>query len=230
MKRFAQVLGILFALSFAPNHANAQEFGVINFDFDSTELDAVARQQIVEIAAKLNASTSYKPSIVVGYTDAVGTSGYNYDLGRRRAEAVRAALLAAGATVDRIGTIESRGENELLIPVSVPERQNRRVTVKLDDILAACPSYRNITLSRNAIGAELQNDLVAKLDRAVSVYNSYTKNGLNSSAYQMAGAAREDCGEAVGYSDGSVRKLEYAKKCFCNSARLDVAMGKVLPN
>ncbi|MEE4188681.1 MAG: OmpA family protein [Roseobacter sp.] len=212
----------MFLASFA---ASAQEFGTINFDFDSDQLDSQSRQEVAEIAERLSATSSYKPTVVVGYTDAVGTSAYNLDLGQRRAKAVADALVAAGVPVDRIGAVSSRGKEDLLIEVRTAERLNRRVTVRLGDILAACTSYRNVALSQNAVGEELQNDLSLRLTEAVEQYTRLTASGSNGPAFQMAGAAREDCGQAVGYNTTSVRKLEYSKRCFCSSARMRTALG-----
>lgn len=219
----------VIGLSFAPLAAMAQTIGTINFDFDSDQLDAQAQTQIQSIADGLKASPSYKPTVVVGYTDAVGSSGYNADLGLRRARRVAEALVAAGVPVDRIGTVESRGKNELLVAVATPERRNRRVTVTLDDILKACRSYRAVALDATAVGEALQNDLQARLQDAATTYAALTANGQNGAAYQMAGAAREDCGQAVGFKSDSLRKVEYAKKCFCSSARMQVALGRIPP-
>lgn len=220
-KTVAAGLLALISMCFA---ASAQEFGTVNFAFDADQLDAEGRQQIAEIAAQLKETDSYKPTVVIGYTDAVGTSGYNQGLGQRRAKTVADALIAAGVPVDRIGTLASRGESELLIKVQTADRRNRRVTIGLGDILAACPSYRRVALSQGSVGDELQNDLTLRLSEAVETYNRLTANGSNSPAFQMAGAAREDCGQAVGYDGGSVRKIEYAKRCFCSSARMRTAL------
>ena len=219
------VVACLLPLFLLVSVAHAQEFGTVNFQFDSDQLDTEGRQQISDIAQRLKDTNSYKPTVVVGYTDAVGTSAYNLDLGQRRAKTVADALIAAGVSVDRLGTIASRGKNDLLVKVQTAERRNRRVTVQLGDILAACPSYRNVALSQNAVGTELQNDLTLRLSEAVENYSRMTASGANGPAFQMAGAAREDCGQAVGYDDQSVRKVEYAKRCFCSSARMRAALG-----
>ena len=217
----ASVLPLFFAVAIA----QAQEFGTVNFQFDSDQLDTEGRQQIADIAERLKEANSYKPTVVVGYTDAVGTSAYNLDLGQRRAKTVADALIAAGVPVDRLGTLSSRGKNDLLVKVQTAERRNRRVTVQLGDILAACPSYRRVALSQNSVGEELQNDLTLRLSEAVENYSRMTTTGANGPAFQMAGAAREDCGQAVGYDGQSVRKVEYAKRCFCSSARMRTALG-----
>lgn len=222
-------IATLLLLLLVPLAASAQTLGTVNFDFDSDQLDATAQAEVARIAEQLKANPSYRPTIVVGYTDAVGSAGYNDGLGLRRAQRVALALEAAGVPVDRIGTIRSRGENELLVAVTTPERQNRRVTVTLDDILAACRSYRQVPLAADDIGNALQTDLAARLQEAAREYQTLTATGGNGAAFQMAGAAREDCGQAVGYNDDSVRKVEYAKRCFCNSARMQVALGKIPP-
>ncbi|WP_425044238.1 OmpA family protein [Primorskyibacter sp. S87] len=227
--RIARLLLSLLCLSLLPFAAVAQTVGTVNFDFDSDQLDAQALQQVRSIADSLKASPSYKPTVVVGYTDAVGTSAYNRDLGRRRAQRVAEALVAAGVPVDRVGSIESRGKSELLVAVATPERRNRRVTVTLDDILKACRTYREVQLDASSVGDALQNDLESRLADAVANYSSLKTNGLNGPAYQMAGAAREDCNRAVGFKSDSIRKVEYAKKCFCSSARMQVALGLVTP-
>lgn len=212
------------ALFLIAGNALAQDLGTVLFDFDSDTLDTQSQSQVDEIAETLKENPSYKPTIVVGYTDAVGTSVYNQDLGQRRARAVASALTTAGVPVSRIGTVASRGENDLVVAVATAERLNRRATVTLDDMMAACRSYRNIDLNPAGFGDEFQSDLQARLDRAVSSYVRFAADGRNGPAYQMAGAAKYDCGIAVGLQTNESRKLEYGQKCFCNSARLQVAL------
>lgn len=219
-----RLICLLFAL-LIPVAASAQDLGTVNFEFDSDVLDAEARSKITEIAERLKASPSYKPTVVVGYTDAVGSFGYNDSLGLRRARAVAEALVAQGVPVARIGTVESRGKRELLVSVATPERRNRRATVSLDDMLAACRTYRDIAITSASIGDELQSDLVSRLDEAVSAYSTFRSNGANGPAFQMAGAAKEDCSTASGFKPDAYRKVEYAQRCICSSARLRVALG-----
>lgn len=209
--------------------AHAQEIGTVNFDFDSAELDATAMAKIEEIANKLKSIDSYKPTVVVGYTDAVGSAGYNLGLGQRRANAVANALTAHGVPVDHVGLVESRGENDLLVSVATPERRNRRVNVTLEQMMAACQNYRAIPLTQQSIGNELQADLKARLTTAATSFQQFQSDGLNTAAFQVAGTARETCEIAVAYDMGAYRKLEYSQRCFCNAARLDVALGKIPP-
>ncbi|MFV0332528.1 MAG: OmpA family protein [Tropicimonas sp.] len=222
-----RLLPALFALVFSilPFSLKAQDVGTVNFAFDSATLDAEASAKVTEIAELLKEKAGYRATVVVGHTDAVGSQGYNQGLGMRRAQAVAAALNAAGAPVSRIGTVESRGENELLVRVSGPERRNRRVTVTLEEIMEACRSWRQVSLSEASIGPALQGDLQTRLGEAVAWYARLEGNGQNGAAFQMAGAAREDCGNAVGFDGGASRKLEYAQRCLCSSARLRTATG-----
>lgn len=205
---------------------SGQDLGTVYFDFDSDQLDSTAQSQVSEIAEHLTENPTYKPTVVVGYTDAVGSSGYNLGLGERRARRVAEALIGAGVPVSRIGSVSSRGENELVVAVATAERRNRRVRVTLDDMLAACRSYRQIDLNPAGFGDAFQADLQGRLNEAVAAYSQFSADGHNGPAFQMAGAARHDCGIAAGLDMQAGRKLEYGQKCFCNSARLRVALGR----
>lgn len=222
-RRFLVVILLACAL---PALALAETLGTVNFDFDSDLLDTEARAEISQIAARLTENPSYKPTVVVGHTDAVGSAGYNDGLGLRRAQRVANALVAAGVPVARVGTVQSRGENELLVAVSTAQRANRRVTIGLGDMLAACRSWRGINVTPASVGPELQGDLISRLNEAVAAYQRFGADGANAAAFQMAGAAREDCGIAVGFGDAERRKVEYAQRCLCSSARLRVALGQ----
>ena len=96
---------------------------------------------------------------------------------------------------------------------------------KSADAIGACSSWREVGLTNEAVGDALQQDLATRLQVAVETYSQLSGSGRNGSAFQMAGAAREDCGVAVGFRNDTVRKLEYAKRCFCNYARMKVATG-----
>lgn len=224
--RFWRMLAVLAATVALVVPVSAQDLGTVYFDFDSDRLDDAGRAQVAEIAAGLTENPTYKPTVVVGYTDAVGASGYNLDLGQRRARRVADALIAAGVPVGRIGSVSSRGENELVVAVETAERRNRRVRVTLDDMLAACRSYRDIELNPAGFGDAFQADLQARLQEALAAYAGFAADGRNGPAFQMAGAARHDCGIAAGLDMQAGRKLEYGQKCFCNSARLRVALGR----
>ena len=100
------------------------------------------------------------------------------------------------------------------------------MTVTLEQILDACRSWRQVGLTQAAIGPALEADIDARLNEAVAWYAKLETTGTNGPAFQMAGAAREDCGNATGYVGGAKRKLEYAQRCLCSSARLRTAIGQ----
>jgi outer membrane protein OmpA-like peptidoglycan-associated protein len=68
--------------------------------------------------------------LVVGHTDAVGSDEFNDALARKRADAVRASLIARGIDGKDIVAI-AKGKRELLIPTpdGVAEPRNRRVEI-----------------------------------------------------------------------------------------------------
>jgi outer membrane protein OmpA-like peptidoglycan-associated protein len=67
-----------------------------------------------------------------GYTDTSGTKRYNLGLSRRRADAIRAALVADGIPANRIG-VAGYGEENLRVPTpdGIREPQNRRVEIMI---------------------------------------------------------------------------------------------------
>jgi hypothetical protein len=206
--------------------ASAQELGTVFFDFNSAALDANAQAQVVVIADALESAPSYRPTVVVGHTDAVGSSEYNMQLGLRRARAVADALIAQGVPVSRIGSVSSQGKNELVVAVATAERRNRRAEVSLDDLLSACRSFSEIELNPAGFGDAFEADLLSRLIEAVGAFEQFAADGRNGPAFQMSGAAKYDCGIAASLEASEPRKLEYGQKCFCNSARLRVALGQ----
>lgn len=70
--------------------------------------------------------------VVIGHTDRVGSQQRNDALSLKRAQWVRARLIAAGIPKDRIEAV-GRGEREPLIPTAdgVAEPENRRVEIRV---------------------------------------------------------------------------------------------------
>ncbi len=110
----------------APDRAEAY---AVFFDFDSAALrpDVDATVQSVIRAMKDGKSVRI---IVGGHADRAGPGAYNLALSRKRAEAVRQALLGRGAPADRI-TINAHGEDRprVATPDGVREPRNRRVEI-----------------------------------------------------------------------------------------------------
>ncbi len=82
----------------------------VMFDFDSASIRPGFRETLRRLADALAACSECRV-LVVGHTDSVGSAAYNLELSRRRAEAVRAALIAYGVRPEQI-TAEGRGEME----------------------------------------------------------------------------------------------------------------------
>lgn len=100
------------------------------FDFDKSNVTETA-SQTVQQAAEL-ARTGHPVSIkVTGHADTVGSAKYNLKLSERRADAVKAALIADGLPQDEIQTV-GVGKTDLLVPTpdGVREPQNRRATIE----------------------------------------------------------------------------------------------------
>jgi outer membrane protein OmpA-like peptidoglycan-associated protein len=78
--------------------------GDVLFDTGRAELNPGAGRKLDQLAQFL---TEHKDRLVQidGFTDSVGTDAYNEDLSRRRADAVKSALLSRGVDAARIGTV-----------------------------------------------------------------------------------------------------------------------------
>jgi OOP family OmpA-OmpF porin len=101
----------------------------VYFEFDRATLTPDARA-VVDQAAQ-NAKQGRATRIVAtGHTDTVGRNGYNQQLSIRRANAVRAALIADGIAASDIET-SGVGKNDLAVPTAdnVNEPRNRRVEI-----------------------------------------------------------------------------------------------------
>ncbi|HYL50324.1 MAG TPA: OmpA family protein, partial [Stellaceae bacterium] len=100
----------------------------VYFEFNKADLTPDARKIVGEAAAAAKRGTARIE--VNGYTDLAGTAQYNLGLSKRRAEAVRAALVADGISAKRI-SIEGFGKTHPAVPTpdGVREPRNRRAVV-----------------------------------------------------------------------------------------------------
>jgi outer membrane protein OmpA-like peptidoglycan-associated protein len=115
--------------------------GDVLFDTGRAELNPGAGRKLDQLAQFLNEHKDRRVQID-GFTDSVGTDSYNEDLSRRRADAVRSALLVRGIDASRIST-QGYGKS---FPVadnsdSGGRQLNRRVEVVIggDDGTAISP-------------------------------------------------------------------------------------------
>ncbi len=112
---------------------------MVNFDFDSAQLDqqarSILRQQAVWI--KQFPEVRFK---VYGHTDAVGSSAYNKQLGLRRARAVVSYLGSQGISKDRLEAVVSLGKTQPLVVTQGRERQNRRTVTEVTGFVDRHPT------------------------------------------------------------------------------------------
>ena len=104
--------------------------GEINFDFDSYEIDETAAQYLGDAGDKM---TNYPKSLaeIAGYTDATGSTDYNFFLGQKRSNSTKRYLAENyGISLYRMFVI-SHGEKK---PIAMPDEKyakskNRRVKI-----------------------------------------------------------------------------------------------------
>ena len=101
------------------------------FDFDRAIVKPDGKAALDNLLAQLKGMDT-EVMITVGHTDSVGSAAYNQKLSQRRAEAVKAYLVAQGVDASRVYT-EGKGASQ---PVadngsSAGRARNRRVTVEV---------------------------------------------------------------------------------------------------
>lgn len=129
-RNFAEVLGDRFAAE-VPNQ--------INFAFDSAALDDTARQTLVKQANFIRQFPEVKFR-VYGHTDAVGSAGYNKQLGLRRAQAVVAFFAGQGIERSRLEALASFGETRPLVNTPDRDRRNRRTVTEVSGFVGRHPT------------------------------------------------------------------------------------------
>jgi adhesin transport system outer membrane protein len=103
----------------------------VNFAYNSDVIDKNSYANIEKFVEFAKKNKQYKIHIV-GHTSSRGDAMLNKRLSKKRAEAVKRALIKLGIAADRIST-EGRGEEEPIADNSTPEGRyiNRRVEVEL---------------------------------------------------------------------------------------------------
>lgn len=113
-----------------PPAVQPREF-IVFFGFDKSNLTAEAAAVVQQAAAAYKETGSANVKLV-GHTDRAGSDAYNQALSLRRADSVKAALVAEGVPEGSI-SVDGRGEAEPTVPTDdgVREPQNRRVNISL---------------------------------------------------------------------------------------------------
>ncbi|GAB3051973.1 OmpA family protein [Stenotrophomonas tumulicola] len=110
------------------------------FAFDSDVLSATGRQAVNGVLGQVQRASQVQSIDVVGYTDRIGSADYNLDLSRRRADAVRSALVEGGVSTAAIRA-EGRGDAEPLVQCS---QRNQR------ELIACLAPNRRVQISGRA--------------------------------------------------------------------------------
>jgi len=101
----------------------------LNFVEGGDQLTEASKQILADVVADIR-SHKVPDIVVIGHTDSLGSNATNDALALRRAEAVRAMLIAQGLQPASIVAV-GRGKRELLVPTAdnVAEPRNRRVEI-----------------------------------------------------------------------------------------------------
>lgn len=109
---------------------HAEVPSMVNFAFDSAELDEEARA-ILRMQAHWMRQFPELRFKIYGHTDAVGNAAYNRRLGQRRADAVARYLVSQRVPRSSIIAVVSRGEDQPLIVTQGREPANRRTVTEI---------------------------------------------------------------------------------------------------
>lgn len=112
-----------------PKQTVMEEVFEVHFDFNKAVIKPEYEEVIKQLVAATKANRNVKIS-VVGHTDTVGTSDFNFALGGRRAEAVKNMLTSYGIPRDQIIAVSS-GKNDPKVSTgpNVKNPENRRARV-----------------------------------------------------------------------------------------------------
>lgn len=121
------------------NRFASEVLTTVNFAFNSSALDEGARDALRQQAVWIRQFPEVRFR-VYGHTDAVGSAGFNKQLGLERARAVVSFLSTQGISRDRLEAVSSFGETQPLIVTQGRERRNRRTVTEVSGFVQSNPS------------------------------------------------------------------------------------------
>ncbi len=191
---------------------------VIFFDFDRDEIRADMAPRLDQQASWLLAYPDVEVDLA-GHTDAVGANTYNQELGLRRANAVRDYLIGRGIAPDRMRSVVSFGEEDLVVDILTAEERNRRVVTVVTREMPV-PVAQCTPGSLMAVGSmgDLREELTARIDRSVSVFDT-VRAGRQTGDLELftrSGLSKVRCSIAYGYARNSIRDEYWLGECECN--------------
>ncbi|MEA3210450.1 MAG: peptidoglycan-associated lipoprotein [Chthoniobacter sp.] len=95
-------------VSFLSSNVDRNKFAPVYFGFDAYTVSSGEHGKVEQVAQFMRSNGN--SVIVAGFTDERGTPEYNRGLGERRAQAVREALIRAGADGGKIQTVSFGAE------------------------------------------------------------------------------------------------------------------------
>lgn len=118
----------------APENVTMSLSSGATFALGGSTLSSEGKAEVAAMVAKFEGKT-VDSVVVVGYTDDSGDAAFNQQLSEKRAEAVKAELVANGANPDKISTV-GHGEDNPIADNSTPEgrEKNRRVEIKVEGV------------------------------------------------------------------------------------------------
>jgi len=116
----------------APAYTELNLASGATFELGGSTLSAEGKAAVVELMNQFKGE-DVKAVIIEGYTDDTGAASFNQQLSEKRAEAVKAELVANGANADKITTV-GYGESNPIADNRTREgrAQNRRIEIKVD--------------------------------------------------------------------------------------------------
>jgi peptidoglycan-associated lipoprotein len=110
---------------------------VAHFGFNSSTLDEQDKPALQDFAKTIS---QYHPGALItveGFTDQIGSRGYNKKLGEKRAEAVRDFLVSSGLTAEQVRTVSYGEDSNRQVAKGATRDQgtdNRRVSLTVDNV------------------------------------------------------------------------------------------------